>query len=101
MMLIYDFDLMMDGGHISGWLLQGETVVQFQKLISEYKSNVIHSGNNEEAPMLFTVGDGNQSLATAKVCWEDLKSQISNKKWNNHPSRYAMVEIESIHDKSK
>ena len=51
-------------------------------------------------PMILAVGDGNHSLATAKACWEDLKKKLPKEQWDNHPARYAMVEIENIYDKS-
>ena len=40
------------------------------------------------------MGDGNHSLATAKAIWERLKAQVGP----DHPARYALVEIENIHD---
>ena len=45
-------------------------------------------------PMLFAVGDGNHSLATAKSIWESVKARVGLA----HPSRYALVEVENIHD---
>ena len=45
-------------------------------------------------PLLFAMGDGNHSLATAKAIWEQLKPQVGM----DHPARYALVEIENIHD---
>jgi hypothetical protein len=44
--------------------------------------------------MLFAVGDGNHSLATAKVIWEQRKPRVGM----DHPARYVLVEIENIHD---
>jgi hypothetical protein len=40
------------------------------------------------------MGDGNHSLATAKAIWEKMKPQVGM----DHPSRYALVEIENVHD---
>jgi hypothetical protein len=45
-------------------------------------------------PMLFAVGDGNHSLATAKAIWERAKAEVGM----DHPSRWALVEVENIHD---
>jgi len=45
-------------------------------------------------PLLFAMGDGNHSLATAKAIWEKIKPKVGM----NHPARYALVEIENIHD---
>src|SRR5262249_20698871 len=44
--------------------------------------------------MLFAMGDGNHSLATAKAYWESVKSEAGI----DHPSRYALIEVENIHD---
>ena len=48
--------------------------------------------------MVFAVGDGNHSLATAKACYEELKASDPGKDLSNHPARYALVELENIHD---
>lgn len=82
--MIYDFDLLMGGGHIKGYLIDKNT----QKVIFNSLSSLIE-GQNE--PFLFAVGDGNHSLATAKVCHENEKSELS---------RYALCEIVNIHDES-
>jgi len=44
------------------------------------------------------VGDGNHSLATAKTCYEDLKKTTPEDQWASLPARYALVEIENLHD---
>ena len=44
--------------------------------------------------LLFAMGDGNHSLATAKAIWEKIKPEVGM----NHPARYALVEIENVHD---
>jgi hypothetical protein len=44
--------------------------------------------------MLFAVGDGNHSLATAKSIWEQAKATVGLQ----HPSRHALVEVVNIHD---
>ena len=49
-------------------------------------------------PLLFAVGDGNHSLATAKRCYEELKKNHPGEDLSNHPARYALVELENIHD---
>ena len=50
------------------------------------------------APLLFAVGDGNHSLATAKTCYENLKKVTPQEQWADLPARYALVEIENLHD---
>jgi hypothetical protein len=44
--------------------------------------------------LLFAMGDGNHSLATAKAVWERMKPEVGL----DHPARYALVEIENVHD---
>lgn len=89
---LYDFDLMQSSGHIVGYnvINNEETADAFLKL---KEKNYVQNGS-----MLFAVGDGNHSLATAKACWENIKK--SNPDCVNHPSRYALVEVENIHDRS-
>ncbi|MBB6478616.1 DUF1015 domain-containing protein [Spirochaeta isovalerica] len=82
---VYDFDLMQGGGHVKGKLISDESYLEkictaFEKLFE----------NND---MLFAVGDGNHSLATAKEIWEKLKSEGAPE---DHPARFALVEVENI-----
>ena len=97
--VLYDFDLMEDGGHITGWLVQGETVDAFEARLAAYTASV---GDKYVGlpgkPMVFAVGDGNHSLATAKACYEELKAANLGKDLSDHPARYALVELENIHD---
>ena len=96
---LYDFDLMEDGGHIVGYLVDGEEVKAFEQRLADYTANV---GKKYEGlpgvPMVFAVGDGNHSLATAKSCYEELKAQNPGVDLSNHPARFALVELENIHD---
>ncbi len=100
--VLYDFDLMEEGGHITGWLVQGEAVEAFQKRLTEYTANVgsKYTGLPGE-PMVFAVGDGNHSLATAKACYEELKAANPGTDLSGHPARYALVELENIHDEAQ
>lgn len=96
---LYDFDLMEGGGHIAGWLVEGKDVEEFEAVLTEYSATV---GEKYEGlkgvPMVFAVGDGNHSLATAKSCYEELKKNHPGEDLSNHPARYALVELENIHD---
>ncbi|MBO4323484.1 MAG: DUF1015 domain-containing protein [Clostridia bacterium] len=84
--LVYDFDLNADGGHLRGWHL------------SEEESNEIISNlYNTADEMLFAVGDGNHSLATAKKCWEEIKETLSEEERKTHPARFALCEAVSIY----
>lgn len=98
---LYDFDLMMGGGHIAGWLVDEAAAKAFDRTLTEYSANV---GKKYEGlrgtPMVFAVGDGNHSLATAKSCYEELKAKHPGEDLSNHPARYALVELENIHDEA-
>lgn len=87
---LYDFELMQKSGHLCGWKID-DCEALADKLAELYEKN--YSQNNT---MLYAVGDGNHSLATAKACWENVKKSGVDLK--NHPARYALVEIENIHD---
>lgn len=95
----YDFDLMMDSGHLSGYVVE-DTNLEFQvvaalKELARPKVFAAKYGLPEDTPvLLFAMGDGNHSLATAKAIWEKIKPQVGM----NHPARYALVEIENVHD---
>ena len=99
---LYDFDLMMGGGHITGWLVEGSDVDAFNDRLARYSAEV---GKKYEGlpgvPMVFAVGDGNHSLATAKSCYEELKKNNPDKDLSNHPARFALVELENIHDEAQ
>ncbi len=99
---LYDFDLMEGGGHLAGWLVEGDHVASFDKKLEAYiEENASAYAGSGKKPMLFAVGDGNHSLATAKACYEELKRNHLGKDLSNHPARYALVELENIHDESQ
>ena len=96
---LYDFDLMEGGGHITGWLVEGKDVDEFNDALARYTETVGEKYKGlKGVPMVFAVGDGNHSLATAKSCYEELKKNHPGEDLSNHPARYALVELENIHD---
>lgn len=100
--VVYDFDLMEGGGHIIGRLVQGEVVAAFEQALSEYSAHVGEKYDGlPGVPMVFAVGDGNHSLATAKACYEELKAANPGADLTRHPARYALVELENIHDEAQ
>ena len=99
---LYDFDLMQGGGHIAGWLCSGEAAAAFDAALADYeRATAAHYEACGKAPLLYAVGDGNHSLATAKTCWEARKAHDPALAGTGHPARYAMVELENIHDASQ
>ena len=99
---LYDFDLMEGGGHITGWLVDGEAAAAFDARLQEYIDSVpAKYADLDGAPVVLAVGDGNHSLATAKSCYEALKRANPAADLSNHPARFALVELENIHDESQ
>ncbi len=97
--VVYDTELMEDGGHITGYLVQGDVRDAFEAALAEYAAHVDEKYEGlPGVPMLFAVGDGNHSLATAKACYEELKAAHLGEDLSDHPARYALVELENIHD---
>ena len=97
---VYDFELMLKGGHLKGWKL---SAAQIDALADALEGLASDSAMREKyglsgvPPLLFAVGDGNHSLATAKTCYENLKQVTPESEWANLPTRYALVEIENLH----
>ena len=91
---VYDFDMMQNGGHITGYFVNDEnTMDSIVDNIEKLKKSV-----DGLAPLLFALGDGNHSFATAKANWEEIKKTLSPEEAENHPARYALVELENLHD---
>ncbi len=87
--VLYDFELMQGGGHVKGTFVENA-----EEVIKKLYSLVGSDG------LLFAVGDGNHSLATAKTCWENIKKELSESERKNHPARFALCEVVNIYDKS-
>lgn len=97
--IVYDFDLMKNGGHIKGYLLNNETMDEVDERLKcladkDYFENKY--GVKDKGILLFSMGDGNHSLATAKACYENLKKEIGEKALSSK-SRYALVELVNLH----
>ena len=86
--LLYDFDLMLGGGHLRGWAVEGaDTRGVFEAL----------DAMMERADgLLYAVGDGNHSLAAAKQCWLDIRQTLTPEQRENHPARFALVELVNL-----
>ena len=96
---IYDTDLMLGSGHLTGYFvddltLEYQTMHAIEKLAAPQVFQSKYGVDPEKKPLLFAMGDGNHSFATAKAIWEQIKTAVVN----SHPARYALVEIENVHD---
>lgn len=90
---LYDQELLQDGGHLCGWALDAAGQDHLFAALA-----ALSFGSPGEAPLQFAVGDGNHSLATARTWWLQVKASLPEAQWADHPARWALVEIENIHD---
>ncbi len=95
---LYDFDLMLGSGHLTGYAvsqaLEDQVVAALRDLAKPEVFAAKYGISKDSPVLLFAMGDGNHSLATAKAVWERMKPEVGL----NHPARYALVEIENVHD---
>lgn len=97
---VYDFDLMKNGGHISGYIVDEksqENIISALEKLGDIDSFNAKYGLDEKYPLVYAMGDGNHSLATAKEYYEEQKRLDPNKDMTNAPCRYALVEIVNLH----
>lgn len=91
---LYDTELMLGGGHVRGWHVRDEAliaqvVVALQALITDA----------DDAPILYAMGDGNHSFATAQAVWQEIKDANGGLDVvADHPARHALVELVNLHD---
>ncbi|MBE6919070.1 MAG: DUF1015 domain-containing protein [Ruminococcaceae bacterium] len=98
---LYDFDLMQHGGHIRAFAVskaQQDAVADALLHLTDREELEAKYGAGDAAPLLFAVGDGNHSLATAKACYEEQKKGLTEEESRALPARYALVEVVNNHD---
>ncbi|NJD60167.1 MAG: DUF1015 domain-containing protein [Anaerolineales bacterium] len=96
---LYDFELMAGSGHLNGYLvnepkIEGGVIAALERLADPGVFRKKYDLEGNQPVLLFAMGDGNHSLATAKAIWEKNKASVGM----DHPSRFALVEIENVHD---
>ena len=92
---VYDFDLNMGGGHLEGYRIDSQIVIdEFEKYVDSVQ-NLYGTGKND---FIFAVGDGNHSLATAQAHWNRIKEGLTDAEKAVHPARFALCEVENLHD---
>ncbi len=96
----YDFDLMAKSGHVKGYFVDENDFCKINEALGALCSDgVMQEKYGVDAPaLLFAIGDGNHSLATAKSLYEEIKSEIGEEAARSHPARYALCEIVNLHD---
>lgn len=100
--VVYDTDLMQKGGHIKGYKLSNEVIDEVIKGLENLADEDNFSKKydvTDKGVLLFAMGDGNHSLATAKACYEKLKESMGDEALNS-PARYALVELVNLHSEA-
>ncbi|MFM8333731.1 MAG: DUF1015 domain-containing protein [Candidatus Methylumidiphilus sp.] len=96
---VYDFDLMLNGGHIQGYLIDDPAQLAAIAQALAQLAGIALAGEPTDDVLLYAMGDGNHSFATAKAIWEKLKAEAADKQAIlSHPARYALVELVNLHD---
>ena len=88
---LYTFSLMLGGGWATGYLVKGEVQAQLLSALADYEAQ-------RQNGVVYAVGDGNHSLASAAAYYEEIKSALGEDAAKAHPARYALVEIVNLHD---
>ncbi len=89
---IYDFPLMMDSGHLTGWFLSEEE--DLSAVAGLLETLAARAGDG----MLYAMGDGNHSFAAAKAHWDALKETLPEEARRDHPARFALCELVNLYD---
>ncbi len=100
---VYDTDLMMNWGHITWYKINDEAsidraITNLEKLADKEAFKERYGLNKDLWVLLFAMGDGNHSLATAKAIREQKKQSLTETEKEHNPARFALVELVNIHD---
>ena len=98
----YDFDLMAGGGHVKGYFVDKADFDGINAALGCLASpEAVEKKYGAHAPaLLFAIGDGNHSLASAKSLYEEIKAEIGAAAALVHPARFALCEIVNLHDEA-
>lgn len=94
---VYDTDLMLKGGHVKGTFLEESKLDGMKDALSKLFDKAVEKYGDGHV-IFQAMGDGNHSLATAKTNWENIKKNLSPEEIETHPARFALCEIENVHD---
>ncbi len=99
--LLYNFELMQNGGRLRGWHVDEPALIEGigRALARLADPQRFRERYGSDRVMLYAMGDGNHSFATAKAIWEQLKAAAPDPAAiMDHPARYALVELVNVHD---
>ncbi len=100
---LYEFDLMQNSGHIKGYKMSEDASHRLDEKLARLGEQEVFDnkyGVKDKSPLVFAMGDGNHSLATAKTHYENLKAEIGADPAKASKARYALCELVNLHDKS-
>ncbi len=102
---VYNFDLMQNSGHLTGYAIDDKEVItdfakKLEKLADKNLFTSKYNAEENHGPLLFAMGDGNHSLATAKSIWETLKAEKGFDAVKDSNARYALIELINLYDES-
>ena len=100
--LLYDTPLMEGGGRVKGWRITGSGIAKVRAALEALgDEDYLRARYGETgSPVLYAVGDGNHSLATAKRVWEELRDTLTPEERQAHPARFALAELVDLHEKA-
>ncbi len=100
---LYDFELMHNSGSIVGYRMSDDAADLLDRRLAQLEDVQTFEkkyGVNGKSPLVFAMGDGNHSLATAKAYYEYVKQTIGEEAARRSPARYALCELVNLHDES-
>ena len=95
--LLYSTELNMKGGSIKGYRLKNPQSV-INSLLSLANEDRMLRRYGKKDPFLFAVGDGNHSVATAKLLWDRIKPGLTESERESHPARYVLAEVVNLYE---
>lgn len=90
---LYDTPLMLGGGHVTGWAVPASQLPTVAAGLTALRDAL-----DPDNPLLFAMGDGNHSFATAKSYWDSIAPDLTPAQRQTHPARFALVEVSNIYD---
>ena len=100
---VYSTDLMLNGGHVDGYLVDRadyQDIADALHRLADPETFRQRYRRSDKGVLLFAMGDGNHSLATAKECYQQLKEEIGDEAARRSPARYALAELVNLHDEA-
>jgi hypothetical protein len=99
---LYDVELMDGAGRVRGWAVtDAAEIARVERALAALAQPALQRakyGPSDGDPFLYASGDGNHSLAAAKLFWERRKPALSAAQRENDPARFALVELLNVHE---